>query len=310
MLQNALVVLILLFLKSFATGLLTVLTPFIYAIFPITASILSPKNKPKEEGIRNSAMYVLSLFIIFTTLGLLVSIVVELTGISKLTEHWLFNFALFRLFVGLGLIFIGAFDIKLPASWANPTASKARAGSFSGIFYMALTLPIVSFSSIAPMLVLVLLFVGKTGFIGPILSMFGFAAGLSMPILFPGILRVFLSSKGMLNQVKVILGFISILIGLKFFSYADISLGWNLLDRKMFIIILMMMSTLVGLYMLGYIKLPKDYAPEQNIYGLEYITIPRLFIAIFLFTFVVYLLPGLWDAPLKGITSFLPPFVN
>lgn len=306
MLQNTLVLFILLLVKSFAAGLLTVLTPFIYAIFPITAGILAPKNKPKPEGYRNSAAYVASLLLIFSGLGVLIATIIQLTGVDKVTGHWLFNFALFRLFVGLGLIFIGAFDIKLPASWANPTASKARAGSFSGIFYMALTLPIVSFSSMAPMVVLVLLFVGNLGFAGPIVSMFGFAAGLSMPIIFPGILQWFVSSKGLLNQVKVILGFISILIGLKFFSNADIALGWNLLDRDMFIIILLLMSSFVGTYMLGIIKLPKDYAPEQNIYGVEYVTIPRLFIAIILFTFVVYLLPGLWGAPLKGVSGFLP----
>jgi thiol:disulfide interchange protein len=297
---------LILFLKSAAIGVLTVLTPFIYAVFPITTGILAPRSKPRSEGLRNSLYYVLSLVIIFTTLGVLVELVVRLTGLDMLTDHWLFNFILFRLFVGLGLIFIGAFDIKLPASWADPTASKARADSFGGIFFMALTLPIVAFSSMAPMLVIVLLFTGGIEFGGPIVSLFAFAIGLSIPIMFPRLLQVFVSSKVFLNQVKVILGFISILIGLKFFSYADIALGWNLLDRDMFIILLMLLSTTVGVYMLGFMKLPKDYAPNRNMFGVEYVSIATLFVAVALFTFVVYLFPGLHGAPLHAISGFLP----
>ncbi len=306
MLGNPFVVFFILFLKSTAVGILTVLTPFIYAVFPITAGILAPRSRPKAEGLRNSMYYVISLVLIFTALGILIATIVRLTGLNKLTDHWLFNFILFRLFVGLGLIFIGAFDIKLPASWADPTASKARADTFGGIFYMALTLPIVAFSSMAPMLVIVLLFTGDIGFGGPIVSLFGFAIGLSIPIVFPRMLQVFVSSKVFLNQVKVILGFVSILIGLKFFSRADIALGWNLLDRYMFIIVLMLLSSIVGLYMLGVLKLPKDYAPNRNMYGVEYVSIATLFVAIALFAFVIYLLPGLFGAPLNGISSFLP----
>jgi len=234
-------------------------------------------------------------------------VVINITGLGKFTGHWLFNFIMFRLFVGLGLIFIGAFDIKLPAKWTDPTATKAKTDTPVGIFFMALTLPIVAFSSLMPMLVIVLLFTSDVGFGGPIVSLFGFAVGICAPILYPSLLKIFVSSKVFLNQIKVILGFISILIGMKFFSLADIALGWHILSRDMFIILVMLVCGIVGLYMIGFIRFPKDYSPHLNRYGEKYVSLATFFIAIALFTFVIYLIPGLFGAPLKGISGFLPP---
>jgi thiol:disulfide interchange protein DsbD len=307
MLHTTIGIYLILLLKSLAVGVLTVLTPFIYAVSPITAGVLAPRSLPKEQGLKNRLIYVISVTGIFTLLGLIIAAIINITGLGKFTSHWLFNFILFRLFVGLGLIFIGAFDIKLPASWTDPTATKAKTDTPIGIFFMALTLPIVAFSSLMPMLVIVLLFTSDVGFGGPIVSLFGFAVGLCVPILYPKILKIFISSKVFLNQIKVILGFISILIGMKFFSYADIALGWNLLSRDMFIILTMLVCGIVGLYMLGFIRFPKDYAPNRNRYGEKYVSLATFFIAIVLFTFIIYLMPGLFGAPLKGIAGFLPP---
>ncbi|MCF8450628.1 MAG: hypothetical protein K9G49_12230 [Taibaiella sp.] len=306
MTKETAVVFLVLFIKSVATGILSVLTPFIYAILPVTTRYLSPKSKPRAEGLRNTLLYALCLILIFTSIGTIISSIVRITGLNTFTTHWIFNFILFRLFAGLGISFLGAFELKLPSKWANPTASKAKPGSFRGIFFMALTFPIVSFSTMLPIVALVLLIGGKDVAGGSIITMFGFALGLSLPIIFPGMLNVFVKSKSLLNQIKVLLGFFSIALGLKFFSYADIGLGWNILDRDMFIIILMLLSTTVGLYMIGAFKLPKDYAPDQNVYGIEFVSMFRLFIAIALFTFVIYLLPGIWGAPLHGVSNFLP----
>lgn len=296
-----------LFIQSFTAGLLAVLTPFVYAILPITTAYLTPWGKPQKEGFRNVLLYALSLLIIFTLLGTLLSTIVATTGLSKVTTHWLFNFFVFRIFAGLGLSFLGAFQLKLPDSWANPTASKSQSGSFLGIFNMALTLPLVSFSSTGPLIVLVLILAVKTGVLGPLIGFFAFGLGLGLPFIFPKILGVFVKSKDLLNQVKVLLGFSALLFSLKFFSYADISLGWNVLGRDMFIVIWMILSLLVGSYMLGIIKLPLDPSSQINVYGQEYISIVRLFIAIGAFTVTIYLLPGLWGAPLHGVSGFLPP---
>lgn len=307
MLYTTFFIYFLLLLKSLSIGVLTVLTPFIYAVSPITAGVLSPRSISKEQGIKNRLIYVSSVTLIFTLLGLLIAVVINISGLGKFTGHWLFNFIMFRLFVGLGLIFIGAFDIKLPAKWTDPTATKAKTDTPVGIFFMALTLPIVAFSSLMPMLVIVLLFTSDVGFGGPIVSLFGFAVGICAPILYPSLLKIFVSSKVFLNQIKVILGFISILIGMKFFSLADIALGWHILSRDMFIILVMLVCGIVGLYMIGFIRFPKDYSPHLNRYGEKYVSLATFFIAIALFTFVIYLIPGLFGAPLKGISGFLPP---
>ena len=156
------------------------------------------------------------------------------------------------------------------------------------------------------MVAIVLMMVGSGGKAGPIIGLFGFSVGLVLPLIFPVILKPFAASKVLLNEVKVLLGFFAFLISLRFFSSVDVSLGWRLLDRYMIIIIWMMLSALVALYMLGIIRLPRDYASTENRYGQEFVSIPRLFIAITLFTFVVYLLPGIWGAPLHGLDRFLP----
>lgn len=294
-------------LKAIAVGLLTVITPFIYAILPVTVRYLSPKSKGKQEGKKNILIYTSTLVLIFTTLGTLISIIANATGLFRFTAHWLFNFALCRLFLGLGISLLGVFEFKLPASWANAASAKARSGNLTGIMYMALTLPAISFSSIVPMMVVALLTGHNAGVLGPAISLLGFSIGLSLPFIYPKVLEVLVPSKEVLNKVKVIMGFIALTIGVKFLSRTDLALQWHLIDRYLFITIIMLLAATAGAYMLGVIRLSKDYAPTKNLYGIQYVSLPNLFVAIVLFSFVVYLLPGIWGAPLAGITRFLPP---
>jgi MFS family permease len=295
-----------LFIPSVFNGLLADLTPFIYAVMPITRGYLAPKNKPAAVRRKNIFFYVAALILIFTSLGVLITFLIGITGIDKLTDHWIFNFMLFRFFLGLGISLLGAFELKLPAAWYSTMVSKSGTSSLRSIFYMALTLPVVAFAYIVPMVAIVLMMVGSGGKAGPIVGLFGFSVGLVLPVIFPIILKPFATSKALLNEVKVLLGFFAFLISLKFFSSADVSLGWHILDRDMIIIIWMLLSFLVALYMLGLIRLPRDYSSNENRYGESYVTLPRLFIAILLLTFMVYLLPGIWGAPLHALHRFLP----
>ncbi len=295
------------FLKAAAVGLLTVITPFIYAVLPITRRYLAPKSKPKAEGNRNILIYTITLFFMFSLVGALGSVIANATGLLRFTSHWLLNFALCRLFLGLGISLLGVFDFKLPASWANAASTRAKTGNISGIMYMALTLPAMSISSIVPMVVVAALTGYSAGVLGPFISLAGFSAGLSLPFLFPKILDVLVPSKEVLNRVKVVMGFIAITIGVKFLSRTDIALGWNLIDRELFIITIMLIAATGGAYMLGFFRLSKDHVPSKNHFGIKYVALVNLFFAIALFSFVVYLAPGLWGAPLKGVSMLLPP---
>jgi thiol:disulfide interchange protein DsbD len=217
----------------------------------------------------------------------------------------------FLIFVVFGISFLGAFEITLPSSWTSKTDSKAGVGSFGGIFFMALTLAIVSFSCTGPIVGPLLVLAGKGGIAGPAVGMFGFSVGLALPFalfaVFPGMLNKMASSGGWLNQVKVVLGFLELMLALKFFSNADLAMGWRILDREIFIALWIVISVLLGLYLLGKLKLSHDDAPVKNIYGQEYVPMFKLFLSIAAFTFSVYLLPGMWGAPLNGMSAFLPP---
>ena len=295
-----------LFIQSLIIGLLAVFTPYVYTIHPFTTGYLARNTKSSQEKIRNSLIYACSLIAVFSLLGVLVSLIIKFTGLRNFTEHWIFNVFFFRIFITLGISFLGAFNIKLPASWINAMAKRAEKNDFKGIFSMAITLPGASFSSTFPMVGLVLLLACNVSLAGPVIGLCGFAVGLSLPFVFPGLLDIFVKSKSLLNNIKVIMGFFSLMIALKFLSKADISLGLHLLERDIFIMVWMAIWAFMGVYMLGLIKLANDTEGEQNIYGQEYLSLSRLFIAITSFTFALYLLPGIWGAPLHGVNSFLP----
>lgn len=300
-----------LFLAALGGGLAAVITPCVYSMIPITVSFFTKRSKTRKEGIRNAFYYSLSIIIIFTVLGVLISAIFGANALNSLSTNWLANIFFFLIFVLFGISFLGAFEITLPSSWTSKTDSRAGVGSFGGIFFMALTLAIVSFSCTGPIVGPLLVLAGKGGIAGPAVGMFGFSIGLSLPFalfaVFPGMLNKMASSGGWLNQVKVVLGFLELMLALKFLSNADLAMGWRLLDREIFIAIWIVISVLLGFYLLGKLKFSHDDAPVKNIYGQEYVSIFKLFVAIISFTFSVYLLPGMWGAPLNGMSAFLPP---
>jgi len=300
-----------LFLAALGGGLAAVITPCVYSMIPITVSFFTKRSKTRAEGIRNALYYSLSIILIFTVLGIAISAIFGANALNTLSTNWIANLFFFAIFVLFGISFLGAFELTLPSSWTNKTDSKAGVGSFGGIFFMALTLAIVSFSCTGPIVGPLLVLAGKGGLLGPAVGMFGFSVGLSLPFalfaIFPGMLNKMAQSGGWLNQVKVVLGFLELMLAMKFFSNADLAQGWRLLDREVFIAVWIVIAILLGIYLLGKLKLSHDDAPAKNIYGQEYVSIFKLFMAIISFSFAVYLLPGMWGAPLNGMSAFLPP---
>ncbi len=303
--------LLLLFFISLGAGFAALLTPCVYSMIPITVSFFTKRSKTKQEGIKNAIYYALSIIIIFTLLGVLLSLAFGPTALYKLSTNWIANLFFFAMFVVFGISFLGAFEITLPSSWTSKTDSKAGIGSFSGIFFMALTLVIVSFSCTGPIIGPLVVVAGNGGIAGPAVGMFGFSLGLSLPFalfaVFPGMLNKIATSGGWLNQVKVTLGFIELGFAMKFLSNADLVKHWRLLDREIFIAIWIVIAVMLGLYLLGKLKLSHDDAPAKNVYGQEYVSILKLFLAMISFIFAVYLLPGMWGAPLNGLGQFIPP---
>lgn len=300
-----------LFLLALGGGILAVLTPCVYAMIPITVSFFTKRSKTRAEGIRNAFTYSLSIIIIFTVLGVAISAIFGADALNVISTHWIPNMIFFAIFIIFGISFLGAFEITLPSSWTSKTDAKANTSSFKGIFFMALTLVIVSFSCTGPIIGPLIVGAAKGGFQGPILGMLGFSIGLAMPFalfaVFPGLLNNIAKSGGWLNQVKVTLGFIELMLALKFLSNADLQMGWRLLDREVFIALWIVLSVLLGFYLLGKLKMSHDDANAKNIYGQEYVSIFKLFLAIACFSFAVYMVPGMWGAPLKGLSAFVPP---
>jgi len=300
-----------LFALCFLGGLIAITTPCVYSMVPITVSFFTKRSKTRAEAIRNAVYYSLSIIIIFTVLGVLISAVFGPQALYKLSSNWIANLFFFAVFVVFGISFLGAFEITLPSSWTSRTDSRAGTSSFKGIFFMALTLVIVSFSCTSGIIGPLLVAASRGGITGPAIGMFGFSLGLALPFTFfafsPGMINKMANAGGWLNQVKVVLGFIEMGLALKFFSNADLVKGWRILDREIFIAIWIVLSVLLGIYLLGKLKLSHDDANAKNIYGQEYVSLFKLLLVFSSFTFAVYLLPGMFGAPLKGLGQFLPP---
>lgn len=303
--------LFMIFLLALGGGILAVLTPCVYSMIPITVSFFTKRSKTRAEGIKNAMLYSLSIIIIFTVLGVAISSIFGADTLNVISTHWIPNLVFFAIFVVFGISFLGAFEITLPSSWTSKTDAKANTSSFKGIFFMALTLVIVSFSCTGPIIGPLIVGAAKGGFQGPILGMLGFSIGLAMPFalfaVFPGLLNNIAKSGGWLNQVKVTLGFIELMLALKFLSNADLQMGWRIMDREVFIALWIVLSVLLGMYLLGKLKMSHDDANPKNVFGQEYISIFKLFMAIACFSFAVYMVPGMWGAPLKGLSAFVPP---
>jgi len=303
--------LIWIFLAAFAGGLLALLTPCVYSMIPVTVSFFTKRSNSKKEGIRNAFYYAISIVTIFTLLGFLITLIFGPAALNNLATNWIANLLFFVLFLVFGISFLGAFDIKLPASWTNKSGSKAGGNSFWGIFFMALTLVLVSFSCTGPIIGNLLVLAAKGNYWGPLTGMFGFSLALAMPFalfaFFPSKLNVLGKAGGWLNAVKVTLGFLELALALKFLSNADLVKGWGLLDREIFISLWVVIFILLGIYLLGKLKFHHDDELPKNDFGVPYLSVTRLFFSITAFAFAVYMIPGLWGAPLKGISAFVPP---
>jgi len=299
------------FLAAFGGGLLALLTPCVYSMIPVTVSFFTKRSKTKKEGIRNALYYAASIVIIFTLLGFLITIIFGPAALNSVATNWIANLVFFALFVIFGISFLGAFDIALPSSWTNKSDSRAGMGSFLGVFFMALTLVLVSFSCTGPIIGNLLVLAAKGSYWGPLIGMFGFSLALALPFalfaFFPSKLNVLGKAGGWLNAVKVTLGFLELALALKFLSNADLVKGWRLLDREVFLSLWIVIFLLLGIYLLGKLKFHHDDELPKNDFGLPYLSVTRLFFAITALAFTVYMIPGLWGAPLKGISAFVPP---
>src|SRR5215203_4072367 len=299
------------FLTAFGGGLLALLTPCVYSMIPVTVSFFTKRSKSKREGIKNALYYSASIIIIFTVLRFLITVVFGPAALNNLATNWIANLAFFVVFVLFGASFLGAFEIQLPSSWANKADSKAGMSSFMGIFFMALTLVVVSFSCTGPIIGNLLVLAAKGSYWGPLTGMLGFSTALALPFalfaFFPSKLNVLGKAGGWLNAVKVTLGFLELALALKFLSNADLVKGWRLLDREIFIALWIVLFTLLGFYLLGKIRFRHDDELPKNDFGFPFLTVTRLFFAIAAFVFSVYMIPGLLGAPLKGISAFVPP---
>lgn len=294
------------FLSGFLGGLLAILTPCVWPMIPMTVSFFLKRSKNRKKAIRDAVTYGLSIIVIYLALGLLLTGIFGAGVLNDLSTNAIFNILFFLLLVVFAISFFGAFEIMLPASWTNKLDSKADSTSgILSIFFMAFTLALVSFSCTGPIigtLIVQAASMGKT--IGPAIGMFGFALALSIPFsifaIFPNLLQNMPKSGGWLNSVKVVLGFLELALALKFLSVADLAYGWRILDREVFLVLWIVIFALLGFYLLGKLK----FSHDSNI---KHVSTPRLFLAIISFSFSIYMVPGLWGAPLKAISAFSPP---
>ncbi|MEO5888686.1 MAG: cytochrome c biogenesis protein CcdA [Ferruginibacter sp.] len=292
-------------------GLIGFLTPCVYALVPITISFFTKKSKTKAQGKKNALFYSISIILIYTLVGALVATVLPKNALNNLSTNWIFNVFLFLLFIIFAASFLGAFEINLPSSWSNKIDSKAGIGSYSGIFFMALTLVIVSFSCTGNFVASLLGLSTAAGKIAPVIGMFGFGFGLALPFaifaFFPSMLSSLGKSGGWQNALKVVLGFLELALALKFLSNADLDKGWRILDREVFIVLWVVIFILLGMYLLGKVQFKNDSERPKNDFGVEFVSVPRLFLAMMSLAFAIYLVPGLWGAPLKAVSAFVPP---
>lgn len=293
------------FLLTFLTGLLAVITPCVFPLIPVTVSFFLKRSKTRVEGIRNALWYSLSIIGIYTVPTILLVLIFGDDILYQISTSAISNLLFFAIFLVFAISFFGAFELQLPNSWANKADQKAGKGGLGGIFFMALTLVIVSFSCTGP-IVGTLLGQTSTGGVStaPIVGMLGFGVGLALPFslfaFFPSMLQSLPKSGGWLNSVKVSFGFIELALALKFLSNVDLIYHWRLLDRDVFLVLWIVIFVLLGIYLLGKLKFSHDS-------DLPYVSVPRLFFAIASFSFALYILPGLWGAPLRHLSGFIPP---
>jgi thiol:disulfide interchange protein len=292
------------FFIAFLSGFAALLTPCVFPLIPMTVSFFTKQSKTRAQGIRNAIFYGISIIVIYVLLGFLVSMIFGADALNSLATNVWFNLIFFVLLVFFATSFLGAFEIMLPNSWANKVDRQADRGGIVGILFMALALAIVSFSCTGPIVGTLLFEAASNGVVGPILGMFGFSLALALPFMlfamFPGWLNSLPKSGGWLNTVKVFLGFLELALAFKFLSNADLVLQLHLLEREVFIAIWIAVFGTLAFYLFGKITMPHD-SP------LTHISVGRLMLGLLTLTFTIYLIPGLWGAPLKIISAFPPP---
>jgi thiol:disulfide interchange protein DsbD len=295
------------FLLGLLGGLVALVTPCVWPIIPMTVSFFLKRSGDKKKGIRDAWIYGLSIVVIYVLLGLLVTGLFGASALNSLSTNAIFNIFFFLLLLVFAASFFGAFELTLPSSWSSAVDSKAeKTGGLIGIFLMAFTLTLVSFSCTGPIIGFLLVEVAADGgsIIAPTVGMLGFAIALALPFtlfaLFPSWLKSMPKSGGWMNTVKVVLGFIELAFALKFLSVADLAYGWRILDRETFLALWIVIFGLLGLYLLGKIKFKHD---DDD----THIGVFRFFLALISLAFAVYMIPGLWGAPLKAVSAFAPP---
>ena len=294
------------FFAGFVGGLLALFTPCVWPIIPMTVSFFLKRTKDKKKGIRDACTYGASIVVIYLTLGLAITLIFGANALNALSTNAIFNILFFLMLVVFAASFFGAFEITLPSKWSNAVDSKAeQTTGLLSIFLMAFTLSLVSFSCTGPIIGFLLVEVSTTGsVIAPALGMLGFALALALPFtlfaLFPSWLKSMPKSGGWMNVIKVTLGFLELAFALKFLSVADLAYGWRILDRETFLALWIVIFALLGMYLLGKIKFPHD---DDN----NKVSVPRFFMALASLAFAVYMIPGLWGAPLKAVSAFAPP---
>ena len=292
------------FLAAFFSGFAALLTPCVFPMIPMTVSFFTKQSKNRAKGIKNAIFYGISIIVIYVALGSLITAIFGADSLNELSTSVTFNIIFFVLLVFFATSFLGAFEIVLPNSWANKIDQQADRGGFVGIFFMALALAIVSFSCTGPIVGTLLVEAASKGGLAPIFGMLGFSSALALPFvlfaLFPGMMNSLPKSGGWLNTVKVSLGFLELALAFKFLSNADLVVQAHYLEREVFLAIWIAIFGMWAMYLFGKISLPHD-SP------LQHISVGRLLMGIFVLTFTIYLVPGLWGAPLKIISGFPPP---
>ncbi|WP_300701070.1 cytochrome c biogenesis protein CcdA [Bacteroides sp.] len=294
------------FFTGFIGGLLALFTPCVWPIIPMTVSFFLKRSKDKKKGIRDAWTYGASIVVIYVALGLAITLIFGASALNALSTNAIFNILFCLMLIVFAASFFGAFEITLPSKWSNAVDSKAETTSgLLSIFLMAFTLSLVSFSCTGPIIGFLLVQVSTTGsVVAPAIGMLGFAIALALPFtlfaLFPSWLKSMPKSGGWMNVIKVTLGFLELAFALKFLSVADLAYGWRILDRETFLALWIVLFTLLGFYLLGKIKFPHDDDDTK-------VSVPRFFMALASLAFAMYMVPGLWGAPLKAVSAFAPP---
>lgn len=296
------------FLFAFFAGVLTLITPCVFPMIPMTISFFMKGNKDRSKGLKQAYFFGFSIIMIFAVLGLLLTILLGKDAMYIISTHWIPNVLFFVIFMIFALSFFGMFELTLPSSLINKSDKNADKGGYVGTFFVAFTTVLVSFSCTGPILgaALIELTSGSDDSLVFFISMLGFALGFALPFtllaMFPSVLSK-LKSGSWLNTVKIVFGFLEIALGLKFLSMADLGANWGILDREVFLALWIVVFTLLGFYLLGKLKFKGDSDVDR-------IGVPRLFLAIITFSFVMYMIPGMWGAPLKALSGYVPPMTS